>query len=118
MQIDITQEQRERASRYVHLVGNPVIDDVTIAQLELLRQQVVVGISNDKCKPNLPEAYKTSLVWTINARSLQNFLELRTSKSALWEIRELAYAIYDKLPTEHQYLFTDSLYMNGVIRDD
>ena len=44
---------------------------------------------------------------SINARSLQNFLYLRTSKSALWEIRELAYNIYKTLPKEHQYLFKD-----------
>ena len=38
----------------------------------------------------LPEATKTSLVMTINARSLQNFLALRLDSHAQWEIRELA----------------------------
>lgn len=38
----------------------------------------------------LPEATKTSLVMTINARSLQNFLALRLDCHAQWEIRELA----------------------------
>ena len=107
MQIRITEEQRERAGKYIHLTGNPVIDDVTIGQLEMLRQQVVVGVSNDKVKPNIPEAYKTSLVMTINARSLQNFLSLRTDKSALWEIQDLARAMYDVLPDEHTYLFQE-----------
>ena len=55
----------------------------------------------------LPEAYKTSLVMTINMRSLQNFLELRTSKSALWEIRDLAKAMYNALPPDHLYLFKE-----------
>ena len=68
------------------------------------------GISNDKLKYSLPEAYKTSLVMTINARSLQNFLALRTNKAALWEIRELAYEIYKQLPEEHKYLFSEFIY--------
>lgn len=38
----------------------------------------------------LPEATKTSLVMTINARSLQNFLALRLDSHAQWEIRSLA----------------------------
>lgn len=68
------------------------------------------GISNDLVKYCLPESYKTSLVWTINARSLQNFLQLRTNKSALWEIRELAYSIFNNLPEDHKYLFEEFLY--------
>ena len=80
-------------------------------QIMGLRDKLREGLSNDVAKYMLPEAYKTSLVWTINARSLQNFLTLRTSPSALWEIRELAYAIYKQLPIEHKYLFHDSLYV-------
>lgn len=61
--------------------------------------------SNDILKYQLPEAFKTSLVWTINARSLQNFLSLRLSNNALWEIRQLAKEVYMSLPEEHKYLF-------------
>ena len=78
--------------------------------LESIRTLLLEGVSNDKVKFMLPEAYKTSLVWTINARSLQNFLALRTNKAALWEIQELAYEIYDTLPQEHKYLFEEFLY--------
>ncbi|STP06547.1 FAD-dependent thymidylate synthase [Helicobacter canis] len=53
----------------------------------------------------MPECYLTELTWTINARSLQNFLTLRTSKHALWEIQELSLCIYEALPQEHKYLF-------------
>lgn len=76
-------------------------------QLMLVVAELMQGISNDQVKYMLPEAYKTSLVMTINARSLQNFLELRTSKSALWEIQDLAREMYDALPEEHKYLFED-----------
>lgn len=83
---------------------------INMEQLDIVRDKLNEGISNDIVKYCLPEAYKTSLVWTINARSLQNFLELRTSKSALWEIRDLAYEVYDNLPEEHKYLFEEYLY--------
>jgi thymidylate synthase (FAD) (EC 2.1.1.148) len=53
----------------------------------------------------MPEAYKTSLVMTVNARTLQNFLSLRTSKHALWEIQLLAKAMYEVLPDNHKFLF-------------
>ena len=53
----------------------------------------------------MPEAYKTSLVMTINARSLQNFLELRSSKHALWEIQNLAKAMYEAIPENHKFLY-------------
>ena len=53
----------------------------------------------------MPEAYKTSLVMSINARSLQNFLELRLSKHALKEIQDLAKALFEEIPSEHKFLF-------------
>ncbi|WP_294374044.1 FAD-dependent thymidylate synthase [uncultured Slackia sp.] len=45
----------------------------------------------------LPEATNTSLVMTVNASSLQNFLTLRLDSRAQWEIRELALAIEREL---------------------
>ena len=85
--------------------GNANVDGVIYEQLENLCREE--NVSNDIAKYMLPEAYKTSLVMTINARSLQNFLELRTDKSALWEIRDLANAMYQALPNEHKYLFEE-----------
>lgn len=67
------------------------------------------GTSLDSLKYMLNESYRTSLVWTINLRSLQNFLKLRTSKSALSEIRDLAYLIFKTLPEEYHYLLEDCL---------
>ena len=77
--------------------------------LSELQLRLREGISNDLVKYILPEAYKTSYVWTINARSLQNFLELRSSSAALWEIRLLAQAIYDAIPDDHKYLFKECM---------
>ncbi len=57
----------------------------------------------------MPESYRTELSFSINARSLQNFLSLRTSKSALWEIRALAFSIFNALPEEHRFIFQDCM---------
>ena len=105
----LSEELKQRVSKYIVLTGDDEIDIQSIKALENLRQLVVSKKSNDKLKYTLPECLKTSLVMTINARSLQNFLELRTSKSALWEIRDLAYAVFEALPEEHKYLFEESI---------
>jgi len=100
-----------RVKQYCILNDNAFVDDYRALgdSLTYLSEQLKDGRPNDKVKHLLPEAYKTSLVMTINARSLQNFLELRTSKSALWEIRELANELYNKLPEDHKYLFEEYL---------
>jgi len=101
-----TDKDVERASKYLVLTGVDMVDVMSVKALENLRLVLVEGISNDKAKYCLPESYKTELTWTINARSLQNFLTLRSDKSALWEIQNLAHALYDALPEEHKYLFS------------
>lgn len=65
------------------------------------------NLSNDELKYLLPEAFKTELMLTINARSLRNLLELRLSSKALKEFRELARALYSQLPEPHKILFDD-----------
>jgi len=103
-------EAKEVYGKYLVLTNNYFVDTNSILALCNLQKALQHGIANDKVKYCMPEAYKTSLAWTINARSLQNFLSLRTAPAALWEIRELAQTIYDVLPEEHKYLFTDSIY--------
>jgi thymidylate synthase (FAD) len=95
-----------RAAKYLVWTGNQKVDNASFYALEELRLLLADGISNDLAKYALPESYKTTLTWTVNARSLQNFLYLRTDKAALWEIRELANTIFNSLPEEHKYLFS------------
>jgi len=64
-------------------------------------------LSNDLIKYLLPESFKTELVMTLNARSFRNFLKLRTSKAALWEIRKLGFLMYKCIPKEHKILYED-----------
>ena len=92
-------------AKYVVLPTREAIIREIVKSLENLRVLVCIGASNDELKYAIPECFKTALVWTINARSLQNFLTLRTSKSAWSEIRNLALEIFKNIPDEHKYLF-------------
>lgn len=111
----LRRDASKRASKYIVLTGNEVVDFNSVVKLDMLRTSIQLGIGNDIAKYELPECYKVNLTWSINARSLQNFLELRTSPHALKEIRELAICIYNALPEEHKYIFTDSLYDENIV---
>ncbi|EAI5647358.1 FAD-dependent thymidylate synthase [Campylobacter fetus] len=99
----------ESASVYIVLTGNELVDNASINALENLRRILNQNTSLDIAKYCLPESYKTELSWSINARSLQNFLSLRSSKAALWEIRDLANLIYQNLPDEHKFIYENCL---------
>jgi len=96
-----------RASKYLVYTDVLGVDFSSIVALENLRLMLIDGVSNDRAKFCLPESYKTELTWTVNARSLQNFISLRSGKSALWEIQDLANMVYDSLPQQHRYLFNN-----------
>ena len=87
--------------------GIASVDIANTHTLQELRQLLNRGVSNDRAKYMLPEAYKTSLVSTMNMRALQNFLSLRTDKSALWEIQELAREMFKVLPESHKFMLED-----------
>lgn len=106
---EFKQNDFERASKYLVLSKNEAVDNASIAALENLRLILQSSISLDIAKYCLIESYKTELTWTINARALQNFLHLRSGKSALWEIRDLAKALYEALPAEHKFIFEHTL---------
>lgn len=99
----------KRAAKYIILSPNMNVNFYNLISLENLRILLASGIKQDIAKYALPECYKTRLVWSINARSLQNFLSLRSNKRALHEIRILAHNIFNALPKEHKYLFLEFL---------
>lgn len=100
----------ERAARFIVLTGDETVDNASIKALENLREILAnTTKSLDIVKYCLPECYKTELTWSVNARSLQNFLSLRSSKSALWEIRNLSLKLYESLPQEHKFIFEDHI---------
>ncbi len=99
-----------RAKEFLVFVDNEKVDAMSVLALENLRVLLSEhNIKNDLAKYAMPESYKTHLAYSINARSLQNLLTLRSSNKALKEMQDLAKALFDALPCEHQYLFEDCL---------
>ena len=109
-------DNMERAKHFLVFTSNQAVNEASILALENLRKLLVSNIGNDLAKFAMPESYKTELTWSINARSLQNFLRLRSSNNALWEIRALAFGLFEALPQEHQFLFSDSLQNDDVVQ--
>lgn len=107
--LPINDENLKRAEKYVVFTPNEDVNIASIKALENLRELLITPIGNDLAKYAMPESYKTELHWSINARSLQNFLELRTNRAALWEIQKLAHNIYDALPSEHKFIFEEKI---------
>jgi thymidylate synthase (FAD) len=105
----ITDDDYNRASKYITFTDNSDVDGASMYALENLRKLISSGVSNDIAKFAMPESYKTELTSTWNARSLQNFLKLRSAKSALWSIRKLANEMYAAIPEEYVYLFKDCM---------
>jgi thymidylate synthase, flavin-dependent len=108
---EFTIKDKERASKYINLTDNNNVDECSIQALEnvrrLVNNAVNYNVTQDLIKYALPECYKTDLTFSINVRSLRNLLKLRTSKSAHFEIRNLAYKLYEALPEEFKFLFKD-----------
>lgn len=107
--LPINETNTQRAEKFIVFTSSERVNHASIHALENLRQILSENISNDLAKFAMPESYRTELSFSINARSLQNFLSLRSSKSALWEIRALALAIFESLPEEHKFIFKDCI---------
>jgi len=99
------------------LTGDTDVDNVSRANLNNLielyrkRKSDKVKLANDILKFPLPESFRVRLQYTINARSLRNLFVLRTSERAMWEIRRLAYNMYEALPDNHKFMFADRLHL-------
>ena len=94
-----------RAEKYLVMTSDNLVNRASVMALDNLRTIIKKRIPNDDAKFCMPESYKTSLTWSLNARALQNFINLRTHDSALWEIRNLSNMVFETLPEEHKYLF-------------
>lgn len=98
---------KEESGKYLVWCENEDVNQAAISALINVQKLARQNIPNDQLKYCLPESFKTSLIWTINARSLRNFFELRLDTRAHWEIRHLARIIKELIPKSHQILFED-----------
>lgn len=59
----------------------------------LYREMLDRGVARELARIVLPLGIYTQFYWTVNARSLMNFLRLREAPDAQWEIRQYAKVI-------------------------
>lgn len=112
-QADFIKSLKE-AKNFIVLIGNEIIDSASLKALQNIQTIIKENTINlDEVKYCLPECYRTELMFSINARSLRNFLELRASPSAHFEIRNLANKIYFSLDENYRkYLFSNIQYLS------
>jgi thymidylate synthase (FAD) len=93
----------------VFITGDEDVDQIVHETMEKIAALYKrrPDIPNDVIKYAIPEALNTTLIWTINVRSLRNFFKLRTSKKALPEMRWLCMEIWGVLPEKVKFLFED-----------
>jgi thymidylate synthase (FAD) len=66
---------------------------------------VEMGVARELARLVLPVGLYTEFYWTVNARSLMNFVSLRNADAAMWEIRQYADAVErffaERMPVTH-----------------
>jgi|688.fasta_scaffold12187_16 thymidylate synthase (FAD) len=71
---------------------------------------VDIGVAKEIARCVLPVTQYTEFIWTVNARSLINFISLRNDSNAQYEINEYAVAIEDvfakKMPITYEAFVT------------
>lgn len=85
-QIEDTELQQYAISR---------IDSVTKLCDEVYRDLIARGIAKEVARGVLPVSQYTEFIWTVNARSLINFISLRNEGNAQYEIQEFAKIVED-----------------------
>lgn len=77
-----------------HSVGAAAYYHVALLhQQEEYKRLIEAGVARELARGVLGTAFYTQVVWTVNARSLMNFLILRCESHAQWEIRQYADAL-------------------------
>lgn len=72
----------------------------------LYEELLEMGVARELARNVLPVAIYTEFYWTVNARSLMNFISLRNADAAMWEIRRYGEAVEEffatLMPATHQ----------------
>jgi len=90
-------------SEYARDVFEASMQEAQVAYDVLLKE----GVKPEDARMVLPNACFTSMVMTMNARSLRNFFRLRLDNHAQWEIRLVAQTMFDLVMEVAPALFED-----------
>jgi len=84
-----------------------LIDTISKTIMHTYETLLSMGIKKEQARTILPLGTETEFYWTVNARSLMNFLKLRLDKHAQKEIREYAEKLMEifkeKMPITSKY---------------
>jgi thymidylate synthase (FAD) len=67
-----------------------IIEEANLYAFKIYRELLQLNVAKEVARTVLPMGVYTEFYWTVNARSLMNFLSLRSSPHAQKEIREYA----------------------------
>jgi thymidylate synthase (FAD) len=75
--------------------------------MEVYEELQALCVRNQELRRLMPVGWSTAAYVYVNARSLRHFFELRLEKSAEWEIRRLAYLMFNHAMSITPTLFED-----------
>ena len=88
--------------------GDPDLDALTHKHMRELKKLINrKGLRNDTAKYGITENYPVNLQFSMNIRSLRNFVTLRSGKAAHKEIQLLARKVMEVIPEDHMIFFED-----------
>ncbi len=76
-----------------------LINDVYDHSYSVYRELLNMGVAREMARIVLPLALYTEFYWTVNMRSLMNFLSLRADSHAQWEMQRYALAVAEFFKT-------------------
>jgi len=69
-------------------------------------EMLKAGVAREMARMVLPVNLYTEFYWTVNARSLMNFLSLRADKHAQWEIQQFAEALAEAFAAKMPWTYS------------
>jgi thymidylate synthase (FAD) len=83
----------EQTDMETALRTNEIISEANATAYEAYAEMLALGVAKEVARTVLPMGMFTQFYWTVNARSLMNFLALRTDENAQLDIRKFADAV-------------------------
>jgi len=90
-----------------NIEAKEVFDETLEKISETYQKLLTMGISKEDARFILPNAAKTNIIVTMNARELRHFFNLRCCARAQWEIREVAVEMLRQAKKAAPVLFED-----------
>ena len=109
---DVGTEFSVQSSRYTckkseltyTLTKNPKINIALSKIVDIINEAINDGGSCDNISMLLPQSFQYTLTATFSLGALQHFWQLRDSKDAHYDIRELSEKLFEEIPEEYKYL--------------